>query len=77
MKFDGARALGIDGAIEHARADAVVGPADRAAANGAHGLDSGQVTFVRWRGVAGDAVQKGQFGAAGVARNVDGVLDLR
>ena len=54
----------------------MVGPADGAAAGGAQGLDGGQVAFVRWRGVAGDAVQQGQLGATGVARGVDGVLDL-
>ena len=31
---------------------------------------------MRWRGVARDAVQQGQLGAAGIARGVDGVLDL-
>ena len=76
VKLDGACAPGVDGAIEHGGADAVVGPTDRAAASGAQGLDGGQVAFVRRRGVAGDAVQQGQLGAAGVMRGGDGVLDL-
>ena len=56
VELDGARAPGMDGAIEHGGADAVVGPADRAAASGAQGLNGGQVAFIRRCGVAGDAV---------------------
>ncbi len=77
MEFNGARAPCMNSAIKHSGADAVVGPTDRATTGGSQGLDGGQVAFVRWSGVAGDAVQQSQLGAAGVVRDVDGVLDLR